>query len=960
MSNTPRPSTPATPSSVPDRAGEPRHLGHRAIHHLQRRVWAVGALVMVLALLATPFAVNRTTADEPNYDPSGDIYEVMDIVDDRFNTTDVVPVQFVVEARNGNALGRDVLLEWLTNTDRAIASAGATDHLTVGRVTGVDEVVDGTWSIAHAVDERLPAGIAASTDAEVSAAVAAVLTDADVQLTLSQQASVSNEVWTSPAFMATLVVDNGSFPDDVADRADSGESAAYLGNEAQEWVRDLQEIMQGEERTYRAIGAGFDGGLAFTEQLASAAPFILMAIVLIVLLVGVLLRSYWAGALVVVSLTCTMLLYGGVLDRLGFDGGLLLGFIVPVAGIAFGVDFFIHAVERIRETKGTTTQLRAARGLTAVAPALIVALASSVVAFLSNAVSGVQGIVEFGFGAAVLLALSFATLGFVAPSMLARMEASLNEPSRPAGLRRIGRYVGLLVLAVFGGVVVTMALVAPIVGAVGLVVVAALFVGLPYRRARRRTNAPTTEVATVADGRGSAGIGRLVAGAARARIVLLPAVGLLAVLGFIGFSRVDSEFELSDFYSADSEFIEGLDLLDAHFGTSTGAGDGLIYLEGALAEPEVLRTIDRLPAEIAAEEADGEIEFLGRDLDGEPVVRPNLATVVRAATSSASARDAIVASTDVEVTDVDADGLADTSDQVHAIVTVALEQGIEGDDGAQLYTADSVRSAVARDGDALATTVRVGVNSITDDRIVDPARAVLEDLAERVAAAHPDELTRVGASGATIVSRDSLNSFTEAMRIALPVAFFACVLLVAAVLRSLRDAIVAVSPSLLVVLWVYGFMHVVGLSVNIVTATIAAIAVGVGLDYSTHFTMRYREELRTADRPIDAIRRAGSETGGPLAISAMSSVVGFGVMALAPMPIFATFGLLTAVMVLLSLAVSLFVLPSLHIVTSSGTGRRSDGRRDPAADEGFGAPLPPPSADASPEAVARDEEPIHA
>ena len=947
MSNTPRPPTPP-PAPRRDRSGGRRHIGHRTIDQLQRRVWAVSALVMALALLATPFAVNRTTADEPNYDPSGDIYEVMDIVDARFNMSDVVPVQFVVEARDGNALQREVLLEWLDNAERATASTGADDHLTVGRATGIDEVVDGTWSIAHAVDERLPAGLAGSTEAEVTTAVADVLADVGVQQTLSQHAELSDGVWTSPAFMATLIVDNGSFPDDVADRAESGESAAYLGVDAQEWVRDVQDILQGEERTYRAIGAGFDGGLAFMEQLASAAPFILMAIVLIVLLVSVLLRSYWAGAVVVVSLACTMLLYGGALDRLGFDGGMLLGFIVPVAGIAFGVDFFIHAVERIRETGGENVDVRAGRGLSAVAPALIVALASSVVAFLANTVSGVQGIVEFGFGAAVLLLLSFTILGFVAPSVLARMEASLGGPARRSGARRIGWYAGLLALAIAGGIVVTMALVAPMVGAAGLVVVTALFVWAPYHRARRRADGAAGVVERKRAGRGAAGIGSLVAGMARARFVVLPVVAGLAVLGFVGFSRVDSEFELSDFYSAESEFIEGLDLLAAHFGTTTGAGDGLIYLEGDLADPDVLRTIDELPAAIAAEEALTGVEFLGRDLDGQPIVAPNLATVVRAATTSASAREAIAASTGIEVTDGNGDGLADAPDQVHAIVTVALAQGIDGDGGTPLYTSESVRSAVARDGDSLATTVWVGVNSLTDDRIVDPARAVLEDLADQVAAAHPEQLTRVGASGATIVSRDSLNSFTEAMRIALPVAFVACVLLVAFVLRSLRDAIVAVSPSLLVVMWVYGVMHLVGLSVNVVTATIAAIAVGVGLDYSTHYTMRYREELRMAAHPIVAVRRAGSDTGGPLAISAMSSIVGFGVMALAPMPIFATFGLLTAVMVLLSLAVSLFVLPSLLVVTSAGSGRRA----------GTGRPTPPPSTDV-PTGTSVDQEPIH-
>ncbi|MDJ0770111.1 MAG: MMPL family transporter [Ilumatobacter sp.] len=915
----------------------------------------MSAVVVALALVATPFAANRTTADEPNYDPNGDIYEVMDIVDDRFNTSDVVAVPFVVEAREGNALERDVLVEWLDNTEEMLALPDAADHLAVGRVTGVGDVVDGVWSIAQAVDGRLPAGLDGADDAEVAEAVSNVLADDGLQRTLSQHAAVVDGVWTAPAFMSTLIVDNGSFPDDVADRLDSGESAAYLGVDAQEWVRNVQDVLQGEERSYRAIGAGFDGGLAFVEQLASAAPFILMAIVLIVLLVGALLRSYWAGALVVVSLACTMLLYGGVLDRLGFDGGMLLGFIVPVAGIAFGVDFFIHAVERIRESSEQAAHDCAAFGLVAVAPAMAVALASSVVAFLANAVSGVQGIVEFGFGAAVLLVLSFGVLGFVAPSALARIETSLGRPPRRSGTRRLGSLVGLITLSVAGGIVVTMTLVAPVVGAAGTIVVAALFLALPYRRARRRI--ANGDAANVGENRehsrrGAAVVGGLVAMTARARFVVLPVVAGLAVVGFIGFNRVDSDFELSDFYSSDSEFIEGLDLLDAHFGTTTGAGEGLIYLEGDLAEPAVLHAIDELPAAIAAEEARGDVAFLGRDLDGEPIVAPNLATVVRAATGSAGARGAVLSASGIEVTDEDGDGLADSSDQVHAIVTVALADGVDGDNGTQRYTADSVRSAVALDGDRLATTVRVGVNTLTDDRIVDPARAVLEELAAEIAAEYPDHLDRAGASGATIVSRDSLNSFTDAMRIALPVAFVACVLLVAVVLRSVRDAIVAVSPSLVVVLWVYALMSLVGLSVNVVTATIAAIAVGVGLDYSTHYTMRYREELRVTGSPIDAVRRAGGDTGGPLAVSAMSSIVGFGVMALAPMPIFATFGLLTAVMVVLSLAVSLLVLPSLLLVTSAGGGRRTGQRRSPQT-------LPPPVPNAAHTALA-DKEPVHA
>ena len=159
------------------------------------------------------------------------------------------------------------------------------------------------------------------------------------------------------------------------------------------------------------------------------------------------------------------------------------------------------------------------------------------------------------------------------------------------------------------------------------------------------------------------------------------------------------------------------------------------------------------------------------------------------------------------------------------------------------------------------------------------------------------------------------------MLLALPVALVLCALLASVFMRSLKYGLASVTPILLVVGWVYGFMYLFDYKINVVTATIAAIAVGVGIDYSTHFTMRFREEFEHEPSRFPALRRAGEGTGGALAISALSSIIGFTVMAFAPMPIFQTFGTLTAVMIVFSLLVALLVLPSvLLVVTRRRTG----------------------------------------
>lgn len=92
-------------------------------------------------------------------------------------------------------------------------------------------------------------------------------------------------------------------------------------------------------------------------------------------------------------------------------------------------------------------------------------------------------------------------------------------------------------------------------------------------------------------------------------------------------------------------------------------------------------------------------------------------------------------------------------------------------------------------------------------------------------------------------------------------------------------------------------MYVFGFAINIVTATIGAVSIGIGIDYAIHYTVRFREELADAGDRLDAMRRAAEGTGLALVASALSSVVGFLILALAPMPLFASYGLLTAVMI---------------------------------------------------------------
>jgi len=111
-------------------------------------------------------------------------------------------------------------------------------------------------------------------------------------------------------------------------------------------------------------------------------------------------------------------------------------------------------------------------------------------------------------------------------------------------------------------------------------------------------------------------------------------------------------------------------------------------------------------------------------------------------------------------------------------------------------------------------------------------------------------------------------------------------------------------------------MYVAGFHLNYVTVTIAAISIGVGVDYSVHITSRFRQDLERHLEMKKALAHSSGQAGCALFGSAMSTVFGFAVIALAPMPLFASFGLLTALMILMAFVASLFVLPSMLMLVA--------------------------------------------
>ena len=897
----------------------------------------IGILSIVLVVLAVVGGVVGSLiadTDEPNFSPSGEIYDTEARAIDVFESSSSIrDAAFIVDDANGqDVLIQAALLEVLNNSSDVRNDPDNAAHLSSVFDQDLGVEIDGVFSLADAVDAALSGGLVGASDADVKIVLADILADDSpigaLRFTLADSATAEVEeisgstvtVWRSPAFLSSVRYDFDSFEGgEIVDGYDS-----VRETNAQTWLRTVQTTMRGDQQDMRVIGIAIDGDVTAEEQLMSGAPYIFLAVAIIVLLVGALLRSYFAAVVVATGLSIMLLFYNALLGIASTNmGSALVVFILPITLIAFGVDYFIHGMGRVREAQvdGEPRSQAYTVGMVAVFGALTLAAATSVAAFLSNVASGIEAIIEFGFAAAVGLTMAYLILGWVSPKVLLAVEQRVGPNPADRGLM-IGYKIGFLIVALIAGVVVSMTAMMPQIGAGALVVFLGLFLLLPiWLTKRRNTRAaakgrPTTEEIKGA-GHGFKAAGTAVHFLARWRVFTLPAVAVLAVLGLYGASRVETAFEFSDFFSPRTDFIQSLERLETYYGSATG-GTAYIYVEGDLTDPGTIEAMEA--AIVRLDQSDAEF---ARDLDGELVVSPNAASLVRSTMIVPGAAGNVESVSGVVIVDA-GNGLPDSPEGIGAIYTTSRAEGVVAGDGVTIVRSDHVETFLFEEGDIQATRLEVRITTFTDDAIILEARRVMDESAAQLKADMGSAAQTVSVSGEIITQQDTLEAFTSSMVISLPIAIVLTFLIVGFSLRSVRYSIVTVVPILLVVAWVFGYMWLRGITINVITATIAAIAVGVGIDFSTHFTVRFREEFADEPSRFPALRRAGEGTGGAILLSAITSIIGFGVMATAPTPIFSSFGELMAVMILFAVVVALLVLPSLLIVVTPG--RKGDER----------------------------------
>ncbi len=181
------------------------------------------------------------------------------------------------------------------------------------------------------------------------------------------------------------------------------------------------------------------------------------------------------------------------------------------------------------------------------------------------------------------------------------------------------------------------------------------------------------------------------------------------------------------------------------------------------------------------------------------------------------------------------------------------------------------------------------------------------------------DASQVQLTGMLVLYNNMLQSLFESQILTLGLALGITFLMFLVLFRSFKLAIICTVPTLIVTLVVLGLMGWLGIPLDMMTITIAAISVGIGVDNTIYYTHRFRKSFRQFGTYRATMHYCHASIGKAIYYTNFTIIAGFSILALSNFVPTVYFGLLTSLSMLLSLAGSLTVLPHL-IVTFKPLG----------------------------------------
>lgn len=640
----------------------------------------------------------------------------------------------------------------------------------------------------------------------------------------------------------------------IAIKGDLSEDDALEGEKK---LQDLSDEISEEEEglNLRVLGDAIVNEKINEASGRNIAILMPIAFIFVIVVLSVMYRSLTDTFLNLIALIMAIIWVYGIGVLLNLNLGSPMMTTVPVLIIGLGIDYGIHYTSRYRE------EIKEGRGVgdaitkagATVGFAILLTTVTTVVGFMSNVISNIETIRHFGIlcslgiiSAFILMLTFFPAAKTLIDSRRKRKGKKLVKEKKSKRKKKTS--IGKRFWAK---------------------------IGEPESFCEADRDCVNNGL----------GLGAI---AARTPVRVIVVVLLITTAGVYGGIQLEAEYDFRDFLPSDLEVTETTNILVEDFDFSQETV--YILVEGDITQPEVFQKIPEVQEE---------------------AMRSDYAVDAREPESPYQ----------IAVSMVNEDS-PDYDPQFNATYGKFFEDGRVTEDISQenvtsIYEyllehreEEAVRVLDQENDEFEGMVLRIPVDTDNEEK-VDEVKDEIGSAAEEF---ETEDLDRVLVTGGPIVSQSTFESIQDGQIQTLLITFIIALLILMGLYfylgRGPLLGAITILPLVFVISWTFGTMYFFDIPLNPVTVTIAAITVGLGIDYSIHLTQRFMEDTDDIPHPECALCVSASHTGSALFGSAATTVAGFAILSFAIIPPLAQFGQVSAVSITFAFLAAVFVLPT--------------------------------------------------
>lgn len=190
----------------------------------------------------------------------------------------------------------------------------------------------------------------------------------------------------------------------------------------------------------------------------------------------------------------------------------------------------------------------------------------------------------------------------------------------------------------------------------------------------------------------------------------------------------------------------------------------------------------------------------------------------------------------------------------------------------------------------------------------------VEDLEKDLSEILQNEPLPYTIGGSSLIDKEISESVKTGQYYSLLFAFIAILLLISLMFRSFAAGVIGSLPLVFAVFCTFGLMGWLGIELNIVTALLSSISIGLGVDFTIHVFWRLTTELQHTKNWQEAIGTTIRGIGRGISINALSVMLGFSVLFLSAFPLIQSFAFLIIISLMLCLISALALVPALCLL----------------------------------------------